>query len=275
MRYALGIRKRQTLSGDATVSVMPPQRIAKHPLTFALAIMVFFITHACIARIIVISQPDASYLARTRLLPITADDFTAVSSLTDETQTVLFGTPMEARTVASTWLTWGSPPDTEGDSPRVLWSTEDVTTAMLTYTLPSRIVGFEVEPDFLGIRSIMVIFFSGATPLDTLSLDVDGFAGAKLFAIESTSALITRVTIDSEADFAIAQLRYGLALSEPGSLQLLGVAMLLVAFVFRNKPHRGDLYRCPDRFAATLCSKRLASITCRSCVPSEIVSTPS
>jgi hypothetical protein len=239
MRYALDIRKEQTLSGDATVCDMPPRRIAKHPLTFALAIMVFFVTHACIASIIVISQPDASYLARTRLLPITADDFTAVSSLTDGTQTVLLGTPMEARTVPSTWLTWASPPDTESDSPRVLWSTEDVTTATLTYTLPSRIVGFEVEPDFLGIRSIMVSFFSGATPLDTLSLDVDGFAGAKLFAIESTSALITRVTVDSEADFAMAQLRYGLALSEPGSLQLFGVAMLLVAFVFRNKPHRG------------------------------------
>jgi hypothetical protein len=193
-------------------------------LFLVLTISLLLSARPCSATLAVIAQPDAGYLAHTRLISIGVPDFSLISSLSDGSQIVTFSTAMEARTVPTTWLTWGSPPDTESDTPRVLWTGADVESVTLNFALPSQLIGFEAEPGFLGIRTIVVNFFDDAISLATLTLDVDGFAGAILFAAEDNSAAFTRVTIESDADFAIAQIRYAQSVPEPNTLWLLAVA---------------------------------------------------
>ena len=70
----------------------------------------------------IIPRPDASYLAITNLIEISAPDFASVASITDGSQVITFSTPMEVRTVPTSWSTWGFPPNTESATPRVLWT---------------------------------------------------------------------------------------------------------------------------------------------------------
>src|SRR5262245_8814039 len=66
-------------------------------------------TSAARADFIPIPQPDASYVSSTSLLPITAADFDAVSSLSSGGFTVSFDVDLVALTVPTTWSSWGSP----------------------------------------------------------------------------------------------------------------------------------------------------------------------
>lgn len=178
----------------------------------------------------IIPRPDASYLAITNLIEISAPDFASVASITDGSQVITFSTPMEVRTVPTSWSTWGFPPNTESATPRVLW-TEGIEAMTLTLALPSEIVGFEAEPDFLGVRKFSVSFFEGTSLAATITTDVDGFAGAMLFAVEDGSASLTSVTISSDADFAIAAVRYSLVVPEPDTLFLVAAALVAVGWL--------------------------------------------
>jgi hypothetical protein len=82
-----------------------------------------------------------------------------------------------------------------------------------TLTLSKQVYafGFEIEPNPRQLEPISVNFvlMSGPTVVGVISRSVDGNGGARLIAGRSTAAF-DRVEITSQADFAIAQIRYSL-----------------------------------------------------------------
>ena len=165
-----------------------------------------------------IPQPDAAYLSETLLLPIAAADFDVVSSLSVGDLTVTPDTGLVALTVPTTWGSWGSPPNVESSTPRVLW-TNGATSLTLTFSHAVGIFGVEVQPNTSVVSSILASYYQGANLVGEISLDVDGNGGARLFAASSTT-LFDKVVISSTDDFAIAQARVS---PEPASLTILAL----------------------------------------------------
>src|SRR5262245_35598754 len=160
------------------------------------------------ANTLVYPQPTLAYTFGTSLIPLTDPDFSPVSSLSAGGVSVLFSTLMESLTVSTTWDTWGSPPDTESDTPRVLFSLFEPSVE-LSFSSPLSTFGFEAQPNAPGVYNITAAFFNGTVPIVTISRDLDGISGARLFAASSDQRF-TRVLIegDPNADgFAIAQIR--------------------------------------------------------------------
>jgi len=154
-----------------------------------------------------ISNPTAAYINSTNLLPISVPDFTIITFVSNATQTVSFSPPMEALTVPASWATWNSPPYTESNTPRVLWSTGSFSVT-ITLSNPVSIFGFETEPNPFAVHTIAATFMNGTTVIGTVSREINGHAGA-LLAAASSGLPITSVRIVSDADFAIAQIRAG------------------------------------------------------------------
>jgi len=72
--------------------------------------------------------------------------------------------------------------------------------------------GFEVEPDMFAVETIQVDFYEGhggkGHHLGTITRQVDGSAGAKLFAVRTTPGFRSIVVTSTAGDdFAIAQPR--------------------------------------------------------------------
>jgi hypothetical protein len=154
-----------------------------------------------------IAQPTAAYTSGTTLFPITVTDGTSVSSLAAGGQTITFSQTMTAGTVPATWLTWGSPPNTEGSTPRVLVTSG--TSLTLTLDTPAQILGFEIEPNNVTPVTITAAFRNGAVILGTVTLSFSGYSSALLAAASDPSQPITAVDISAPASngFAIARLR--------------------------------------------------------------------
>lgn len=174
-----------------------------------------------------ISQPDAAYTSATTLIPVLPPDFTDLGSISDGTLTVTFPTPLEVRTVPVSWASWGAPPHTEGSTPRVLFS-QGQNMVSLSFDKPLSIFGFEAEPDPFELIPMTAVFKNGSTVLGTINRDVDGDAGARLFAAMNGAAF-TSVDFSAESDFAIGQLRYEVAAApvpEPATLTLLAGSLL-------------------------------------------------
>ena len=125
--------------------------------------------------------------------------------------TVTFSIPMNKRTVpGGGWATWGSPPDTEGNTPEVLW-TDGGLKVTLRFTVRSRIVGVEAEPN-AGLRNITATMRRlNGTKIGKIVREVDSNAGALLFAgkVKSTkqSDRVKEITLKSDGDFAIGRIR--------------------------------------------------------------------
>jgi hypothetical protein len=175
-----------------------------------------------------ILQPNAAYLSSTQLLEITQPDFTAISSLTKGGDSVSFDVDLAALTVPTTWSSWGSPPSTEGSTPRVLW-TNGFTSLTITSPKPLSLLGFEAQPNTSVVSPITASFFSGAVLVGEFTIDVDGSGGARLFAASSTTSFDS-VVVSSSDDFAIAQLRVqnGQAIPAPSAsvLSLMGIGLI-------------------------------------------------
>jgi len=164
-----------------------------------------------------IPLPDAAYTASTSLFSFADPDFSAISSLTNGPITITPDSPLVALTVPTTWSSWGSPPNTESSTPRVLW-TDGLTSLTLSFSEPLGIFGFEAQPNTSTVSPIDVTFFAGITQVGQITLDVDGNGGARLFAALSTVPFDS-VVINSTDDFAIAQVRAASALvPEPASI---------------------------------------------------------
>lgn len=159
-----------------------------------------------------ITQPDAAYVGATTKIDISGlTDYTNYSSITDGYLTVSFDTAMNKRTVPGSWATWASPPHTETNTPHVLFTgyTDDMTMAM---DKPCRIFGFELEPNpFTDVDyDVDFILLDGSTVVGTISMTINGSAGARLIAAEAEGASFNKIVIDSNNTngFAIAQVRY-------------------------------------------------------------------
>jgi hypothetical protein len=203
-------------------------RFAKAALGLCLAVVPAF------AQFTRVMQPTPAYISATTLVPITGPDFTAVSSVTNGTQTITLGSIapsgfFSAQTVPSGgWATWNSPPFTESSTPRVLATFSAVTSLTLTLTVPSATVGFEIEPEAFGNFTISAAYYNGVTLLGTITQVINGNSGA-LLAAGSSSTPITSVVITSPsaaAGFAMAQFRTGNSLTGIPTLRLTAMATL-------------------------------------------------
>lgn len=165
-----------------------------------------------------VTSPDAAYLAGTTLLGIAEDDFTLLSGLSDADLSVGFE-ESEVRTAGVTWLTWGSPPDTEGEAPRLLF-TQTLSQITFDFSKPLSLFGFEAEPDFLT-STFTVDYYLGGVLQGSVSRSIDAFGGARLLAASGT---FDRAVVTSSDDvFAFGQVRYtlGSVVPEPGTWALM------------------------------------------------------
>ena len=173
-------------------------------------------TTARLANLKVFATPVLAYTSKTCVINLNAiPDLTVVNSVTGCGVKVHFSVPMQKRTVpAGGWAAWGSPPNTETSTPKVLWTQSGVTQVVLTYSATKRIVGVEADPEAGSLHTIKATFrrLSGSK-IGTISRDVNGFTDAKLFAgkVKSTakSARVKTLTLSSDDDFAIARIRIG------------------------------------------------------------------
>ena len=204
-------------------------KLIRRALT-GLCLLALMASSAALADFVPIAQPDAGYLSTTTLLPVSAPDFDVVSSLSNATETVTFDVDLVALTVPTSWTSWGSPPNTESATPRVLWS-NGFTSLAVTLSAPALTFGFEAQPNTAFPSVLTATFLNSGSPVGSVSLAVDGNAGALLFAATTSTSPFNEVDLTSTDDFAIAQVRYAIAqvVPEPESLalMLLGGAVLV------------------------------------------------
>jgi hypothetical protein len=172
------------------------------------------------AQITQIMTPDAAYVGGTALMTISTPDFGTFTSLTDGIVTLTFDKPLQARTRPGSWSTWGSPPDTEGNTVK-LGALFGASSILITSDKPLDILGFEAEPDPFSVHPFNVAYSGGA--VGAINRNIDGNAGARLLAASTTSSF-TMAQLTSDAGFGLARFRYRLAqdVPEPGTYAMLG-----------------------------------------------------
>jgi hypothetical protein len=161
----------------------------------------------------VYTTPVLAYTRKTCVVNLNAiPDDTEVNSVRGCGMRIRFSVPMSKQTVPDGgWNNWGSPPNTETATPRVMF-TQDEHQVVLTFSVRSRIVGVEAEGDSFATHTIDATFRrrSGAK-VGTISRDVVTPEGALLFAgkVKGTKkrARIKTLTLETDDDFAIARIR--------------------------------------------------------------------
>jgi hypothetical protein len=145
--------------------------------------------------------------------------------------------------VPGSWGTWNCPLAAESCTPDVLY-TNGNSSLTLTLTASDNTAGFELEPDMFQAETITASFYnqSGAL-IDTITRSPNGDAGALLFALQDDTPgnwighiVVTDLAVPAD-DFAIAQLRQGNSVPEPGGMSILGM-FLLGALGLRRKMMR-------------------------------------
>src|SRR5436190_14502100 len=96
------------------------------------------------AQLSTISTPTAAYTAGTTVIPIVGADGAAVTTLSGGGQAIAFSSSMTALTVGAPGGGgfWGSPPETESGTPRVLTTPSNETTLTITLGTPVNTFGF-------------------------------------------------------------------------------------------------------------------------------------
>ena len=187
------------------------------------------------AGVLVIANPDTTYIASTTRIPITGPDLNDVSSVSDGIATVTFSDSLNIRTIPDSWGSWSSPPNAESSMPKALATNSNSLT--LTFNEPLDIFGVEVEPNNFEVYQITASFFNGTEMVGTFSQDVVGMAGARLFAAQATDGdVFTSMTLTTLDDsFAIAQPRYSQAIPESSTLSIVVLGLGLCQLRRRAK----------------------------------------
>lgn len=171
------------------------------------------------AAVTAIPAPDSGYVGGTSLLSIGAGDYDVISSLTDGAVTMSFA-PVEVRTASVSWGPWGSPPDTEGDMPSLLYAA-GLDTLTFDFDAELSVFGFEAQPDAFDVTQVLVDYYLGGVYQGSVGRDVDPFAGARLLA---ANGRFDRAVVSVAGGFGAGQFRYALATSavpEPAAWALM------------------------------------------------------
>lgn len=175
-----------------------------------------------------ISKPNAAYLAATRKIDISGLPFGSMHDfISDGEIKVRFSTPMEKRgPVPDGWATWSSPPFSESSTPDVLITGEQ-TSLTMDLSKPVAIFGFDLEPNGFQTFAYTADFYREGQLIDSIMRNVDGNAGARLFA--RAGEPIDRVIVSGPDAFAIAQVRLQEVLqAQQRAMMLFGTLMLLL-----------------------------------------------
>ena len=130
----------------------------------------------------VISQPDTAYTGSTNVFSLDGiPDFDPVSTLALGTQTLTFNKTLEKRTIPGGWGTWGSPPDTESATPKIVFDSSASPLEMLL-AVPVTSFGFEVESNNFSAYNFEAEFYKDSLLVGSITRPVDGNAGARLLA---------------------------------------------------------------------------------------------
>lgn len=186
------------------------------------------------AAVVQIVTPIASYTSATNLLGVPNPRGPFVAAIGDLNLTVLFSTPLDTREVGVDWSTWGSPPDTEDAGPLIFY-TRGATSVEFKFSQKLNVWGFEAEPNPFTTHSYTVDYYDGATWLGQIVRSIDGNAGARLLAATHSGGF-TRAIVTTDTDFAMAQLRYQIAVvPEPATWAMLIAGFGMVGFAARRR----------------------------------------
>jgi hypothetical protein len=183
----------------------------------------------------IFNQPtDGVYLASTTDYGGGDGSGSTISSL----GTFNFSNALSENSVPNSWSTWGCPPDTESCTPNVLYNSGS-SVLTLTLTAHDNTAGFELEPDDFQVETVDASYYNQLGILiATITRNPNGSAGALLFALQDDTPgnWISRIDITDHAedDFAIAQLRQGNSVPEPGGMPILGMFLLGALGLYRK-----------------------------------------
>jgi hypothetical protein len=158
-----------------------------------------------------ISNPDAAYLAATGKCDLGTVG-TLTSSCTDANGlSATFSAPLSVLQVpGGGWATWSSPPNSESATPKVAFYGGTSLTVDESNVI-SPIAGVELEPNIFATYTMTVDFYDYQGNLfASVSRSVGGFAGARLFAINSDAEVVAKLVITcgcGGGGWALAQLR--------------------------------------------------------------------
>ena len=188
-----------------------------------------------------ISAPDAAYLASTTKIAIPGPyGYTPIAGVSDGTESVTFSGACAAIMIrGGDWATWSDPPFAEAPAGSAFPGVYSGGATLVTLTLgvPTQTFGVEMEPNPFAIHGMTADFYNGATLVGSVSIPVDGQAGARLFAGGTTTDQFTSVVLSSDVDFAFSQIRYGGAgqIPEPSVLVLLGLGVVALGRRLRKR----------------------------------------
>lgn len=177
-----------------------------------------------------ILKPTPAYLAATTKIDISGlPNGSMHDFITDGDVKVHFSTPLtKTGPVPDGWSTWSSPPFSESANPDVLITGEQ-TSLTMQLSKPVAIFGFELEPNFFETFAYTADFYLGGKLVDSITRNVSGDAGARLFA--RAGEPIDRVVVAGPDSFAIAQIRLQQVLQEQQKMLMIAGALLTLLVI--------------------------------------------